>query len=114
MTGAGGPVAAPAQPPSASDRVGIIMSKSVVGDAVAAEMRRQQGVAVLDQPTFWEIKAAGRLRISFEEVGQELGYEVRSYHLQVEMSTHYGRLVSTDTELMLFADPIEALEHLSA
>jgi hypothetical protein len=30
------------------------------------------------------------------------------------MSTHYGRLVSTDTELMLFADPIEALEHLSA
>jgi hypothetical protein len=29
------------------------------------------------------------------------------------MSTHYGRLVATDDALMLFSDPLEAMEHLS-
>jgi hypothetical protein len=28
------------------------------------------------------------------------------------MSTHYGRLVTTDDALMLFSDPIEAMDHL--
>jgi hypothetical protein len=31
---------------------------------------------------------------------------------QHEMSTHYGRLVTTDDALMLFSDPIEAMDHL--
>jgi hypothetical protein len=29
------------------------------------------------------------------------------------MSTHYGRLVATDDALMVFSDPVEAMEYLS-
>ena len=28
------------------------------------------------------------------------------------MSTHYGRMVATDDSLMLFSDPLEAMEYL--
>lgn len=34
-------------------------------------------------------------------------------NIQREMSTHYGRLLTTDNALMLFSDPLEAMEYLS-
>ena len=101
-----------AAPEEEHDYVGIIMSRSAEGDAVAAVMGRVEGVEVLQQPTFHEIRARGRLRIPFEDVGEELGYEVDSGDIQHEMSTIYGCIVSTDEALLLFSDPTEAFEHL--
>jgi ferredoxin-NADP reductase/ferredoxin len=92
------------------DHVGIVMAKSAEGDAVA---RLFAGRAeVIEQPAFWEIRAAHRLVIPYDEVSEELGYEIDAYSIQHEMSTHYGRMVATDDALMLFADPTEAMEHL--
>ena len=95
------------------DYVGIVMAKSEEGDAVADVLRRHEGIEIIDQPSFWEIKAKDRLVIDFDEVSEELGFEVDGYAIQHEMSTHYGRLVATDDALMLFSDPIEAMEYLS-
>ena len=50
--------------------------------------------------------------INFDDVSEELGFEIDAYTIQHEMSTHYGRMVATDDALMLFSDPIEAMEHL--
>jgi len=94
------------------DYVGIVMSRSEEGDAVAAVMRTRPGVEVIAQPAFWDIRAKDRLVISFDEVEEELGFEIDGYTIQHEMSTHYGRLVATDDALMLFSDPMEAMEHL--
>jgi propane monooxygenase coupling protein len=94
------------------DHVGIVMSKSAEGDAVARVMREREGVEVIEQPSFWDIRAKDRLVIDYDEVGQELGFEIDGYAIQHEMSTHYGRLITTDDALMLFSDPIEAMEHL--
>jgi propane monooxygenase coupling protein len=94
------------------DYVGIVMSKSEEGDAVAAVMREVEGIEVLESPSFWDIRAKDRIVIDFDKVGAELGFEIDGYTIQHEMSTHYGRLVATDDALMLFSDPFELLEAL--
>jgi len=95
------------------DFVGIVMSRSEEGDAVAAALRDKPGVEVIRQPSFWDIRARDRLVIDYDEVSEELGFEIDAYTIQHEMSTHYGRLVTTDDKLMLFADPVEAMEYLA-
>lgn len=96
------------------DFVGIVMAKSAEGDAVAAVMRRRPGVTVLEQAAFWDVRCQDKLVIPFEEVSEQLGYEVDAYSIQHEMSTHYGRMVATDDTLMLFSDPTEAMQYLMA
>jgi NAD(P)H-flavin reductase/ferredoxin len=96
------------------DFVGIVMAKSAEGDAVAAVMRRRDGVTVHEQAAFWDVRCEGKLVIPFDEVSDQLGYEIDSYSIQHEMSTHYGRMVATDDALMLFSDPTEAMQYLMA
>jgi hypothetical protein len=96
----------------AYDYVGIVMAKSAEGDAVAEILGRRDDVVVHEQPAFWDIRAEDRLVIPYEDVSEELGYDIDAYSIQHEMSTHYGRMVATDEALMLFSDPTEAMEHL--
>ena len=96
------------------DYVGIVMAKSAEGDAVAGILARRDGVVVREQPAFWDIRARDRLVIPYDHVSADLGYEIDAYSIQHEMSTHYGRMVATDDALMLFSDPVEAMEHLMA
>jgi NAD(P)H-flavin reductase/ferredoxin len=106
-----------APPPSddgSFDFVGIVMAKSAEGDAVAEVMRRRPGVVVHEQAAFWDVRSADRLTIPYDEVSEQLGYEIDSYSIQHEMSTHYGRMVATDDALMLFSDPTEAMQYLMA
>ena len=100
------------EPGESFDYVGIIMAKSAEGDAVANVMRRQAGVEIIEQPSFWEVRAKDRLVIDFDRVSEELGFDIDGYAIQHEMSTHYGRLVTTDDALMLFSDPVEAMQYL--
>jgi propane monooxygenase coupling protein len=99
-------------PSAAYDYVGIVMAKSAEGDAVAAILSRRDEVAVLEQPAFWDVRAKDRLVVPYDEVSEQLGYEIDAYSMQHEMSTHYGRMVAGDDALMLFSDPTEAMEHL--
>jgi len=94
------------------DYVGIVMAKSAEGDAVADVLGAREGVQVIEQPSFWDIRAKVRLAIPFAEISDQLGYEIDAYSIQREMSTHYGRMVATDDALMLFSDPTEAMAHL--
>lgn len=94
------------------DYVGIVMAKSAEGDAVAEILGTREEIRVIEQPAFWDIRAADRLVIPYDEVSEELGYDIDAYSIQHEMSTHYGRMVATDEALMLFSDPTEAMEHL--
>jgi propane monooxygenase coupling protein len=98
----------------AYDYVGIVMAKSAEGDAVARILARCDGISVRDQPAFWDIRARNRLVIPYDDVSAELGYKIDAYSIQHEMSTHYGRMVATDDALILFSDPVEAMEHLMA
>jgi propane monooxygenase coupling protein len=94
------------------DFVGIVMSKSAEGDAVVSALRGKEGIQVIEQPSFWDVRARDRLVINYDEVSEELGFEIDAYTIQHEMSTHYGRMIATDDALMLFSDPTEVMEHL--
>ena len=94
------------------DFVGIVMAKSAEGDAVADVLRNRDDIEVIEQAAFWDIRAKDRLVITYDEVSEQLGYEIDAYSIQNEMSTHYGRMVAADDALMLFSDPTEAMEYL--
>ena len=94
------------------DYVGIVMAKSAEGDAVAAILGERDDIEVLEQQAFWDIRARDRLVIPYDEVSEQLGYEIDAYSIQHEMSTHYGRMVAADHALMLFSDPSEAMQYL--
>jgi propane monooxygenase coupling protein len=104
---------APAPPTDGTyDFVGIVMAKSAEGDAVARVLGQRDDITVYEQPAFWDIRAEGRLVIPYDEVSEQLGYEIDAYSIQHEMSTHYGRMVASDEALMLFSDPTEAMQYL--
>lgn len=90
------------------DYVGIVMARSEEGDGIAEAMRLVEGVEVIAQPSFWEIRAKDRLIIDYDYVSEEAGFECDGSTVQHEMSTIYGRMVATDDALMLFSDPAEA------
>ena len=94
----------------AFDYVGITIARSVDGDALAEAMKDVEGVEVVPQHSYWEIKARERLRLDFEQLSEETRLDVDSELIQVLMSTYYGRIVNTDDAILLFHDPIEAME----
>jgi propane monooxygenase coupling protein len=47
------------------------------------------------------------------EIGDALGRDFDPYNFQVEMSTHYGKMVLLDDKVLLFADPDEARQYLT-
>jgi hypothetical protein len=96
----------------AFDYVGIALGRSVEGDALAEAMAEVEGVEVVAQRTYWEIKAHERLRLDFDELTEATGFDVDSELIQVLMSTYYGRIVNTDEAILLFHDPLEAAEHM--
>jgi propane monooxygenase coupling protein len=94
----------------AFDYVGIALGRSVEGDALAEAMAEVEGVEVVAQHTYWEIKARARMRLDFDELSEATGLDVHSELIQILMSTYYGRIVNTDDAILLIHDPIEAAE----
>jgi propane monooxygenase coupling protein len=58
------------------------------------------------------VKARQRLRLDYEELSEATGLDVDSELIQVLMTTYYGRIVNTDEAILLFHDPLEAMEHM--
>src|SRR5581483_5746189 len=104
----------PEERSAGGDHVGLVIARSGEGDAIALAVSEQPGIEVIEQPSFWEVRAPRRLVIRYDELSERLGYEIDAYGIQRELSTHYGRLVAGDDALMLFADPTEALAPLLA
>ena len=94
----------------AFDDVGIAISRSVEGDALADAMSEVDGVEVVEQHTYYEVKARARMRMDFEYLSDATGLDVDAGLIQVLMSTYYGRMVNTDEAILLIHDPIEAME----
>jgi len=96
-----------------SNRVGVTMSSGVDGNTVADVMKDKPGVEVHKFPAMIRIEAERSLEFDLDELAEALGVEEYSpYDFEIEMSTHYGRMVRQDDKVMLFADPADAAEHL--
>lgn len=93
---------------------GVSVQKSPEGEAIMQVLREKEGVEVVEEDTFYDIRAPGRLVLDFEEIGEVLGRDVSGPDLQVEFATIYGRIVATDDELVLFSDFTEAMEFMES
>lgn len=89
------------------DYVGIVMQRTPEGEAVARVLAQQAGVEIHEGHTYLDVRAKDRLAIDYDEVSEDLGFEVDGYWLQTQMSAHYGRLLLTDDAIVLVADPRE-------
>lgn len=95
-----------------SNKCGITLSDSVEGRVIADIMRDKPGVEITEYPAMIRIDGTGVLEFDMEEIREALGREFDAYLFQVEMSTHYGRMVLLDDKVLLFADPEDAKEFI--
>ena len=99
---------------TASNRVGVTLSQSVEGNVIAEVMEEKEGVEVTHFPAMIRIDADNKLVFDLAEIQEALGDsdEFTSYDFQIEMATHYGRMVTDDETVTLFANPEDAAEEL--
>jgi propane monooxygenase coupling protein len=99
---------------TASNRVGVTLSQSVEGNVIAEVMEEKEGVEVSHFPAMIRIDADDKLVFDLVEIQEALGDsdEFTAYDFQIEMATHYGRMVADDETVTLFANPEDAAEEL--
>jgi len=97
-----------------SNMVGVTLSQSVEGNVIAEIMDEKEGVEVTHFPAMIRIDADNKLVFDLAEIEERLGDvdEYTAYDFQVEMATHYGRMVADDETVTLFANPADASEEL--
>lgn len=93
---------------------GVAVQKSPEGEAVVLAMQDKPGVEIVEEASFYDIRAPERLVIGFEEVSDVFGSDVDGFDIQIQFSTIYGRIVMTDEALILFSDFQEAMDFMSA
>jgi propane monooxygenase coupling protein len=99
---------------TASNKVGVTLSQSVEGNVIAEVMEEKEGVEVTHFPAMIRIDADDKLVFDLVEIQEALGDsdEFTAYDFQIEMATHYGRMVADDETVTLFANPEDAAEEL--
>jgi propane monooxygenase coupling protein len=96
---------------SISDMCGVTMNDSVEGRIVAQVMAKKPGVVIKYYPAMIRIDGRGKLEFDMAEIGEALGRDMDPYTFQVEMSTHYGRMVLFDDRIVLFGNLEDALKY---
>jgi propane monooxygenase coupling protein len=87
-----------------TDKCGVTMNRSVEGELVAGIMRDKPGVSIVEYPAMIRIDGTDKLVFDMTEISEVLGKEYDPYTFQIEMSTHYGRMVFLDDAVVLYAD----------
>jgi propane monooxygenase coupling protein len=94
-----------------SEMCGVTMNDSVEGRIVAQIMEKRPGVVVTYYPAMIRIDGQGKLEFDMKEISEALGREMDPYTFQVEMSTHYGRMVLFEDRIVLFGKMEDALAY---
>ncbi|WP_462408491.1 MmoB/DmpM family protein [Neobacillus sp. Marseille-QA0830] len=95
-----------------NNKCGVTLSDSVEGRVIADIMKDKPNVQVTHYPALIRIDGTGLLEFDMNEISEDLGRDFDPYAFQVEMSTHYGRMVMLDDKILLFADPEEARKYI--
>jgi propane monooxygenase coupling protein len=86
-----------------------------VGAVVAQVMATKPNVTVTPLPSMIRVDAVGRMEVVYDEVSEALGEDPGYFdqsELEEDMSTHYGRMIHTDTKTIFVANPEDAAEEL--
>jgi propane monooxygenase coupling protein len=94
-----------------SEMCGVTMNDSVEGRIVAQVMEAKPGVTIKYYPAMIRIDGQGKLEFDMAEISEALGRQMDPYTFQVEMSTHYGRMVLFEDRIVLFGKLEDALAY---
>ena len=94
-----------------SEMCGVTMNDSVEGRIVAQVMENKPGVTITYYPAMIRIDGRGKLEFGMAEISEALGRQMDPYTFQIEMSTHYGRMVLFEDRIVLFGKLEDALEY---
>jgi propane monooxygenase coupling protein len=87
-----------------TNQCGVTMNRSVEGELVADLFRGKPGVTIVEDPAMIRIDGTDKLVFDTNEISEALGKDYDPYTFQIEMSTHYGRMVMEDNAVVLYAD----------
>jgi propane monooxygenase coupling protein len=100
---------------TASGKAGFTLMNNQIGAVVAQVLAKKPNVKVMYLPSMIRIDGQGRFDLNYDEVSEALGEEPGYFdaaQFEENMSTHYGRMIHTDTETIMFADPEDAADYL--
>lgn len=97
---------------SFNNKCGVTLSDSVEGRVIAEIMEQKPGIQITHYPAMIRIDGTTQIEFDMNEISEALGRDFDPYLFQVEMSTHYGRMVMLDDKIILFANPEDAKEYI--
>jgi propane monooxygenase coupling protein len=100
---------------TASNMCGFTLMNNQIGAVVAQVLATKPNVTVTPLPSMIRVDAVGRMDLNYDEVSEALGEEPGFFdaaQFEESMSTHYGRMIHTDDETIMFANPEDAADYL--
>jgi propane monooxygenase coupling protein len=96
-----------------SHQCGVTMNDSVEARAIAEVMEGKPGVIVTYMPAMIRIDGNGKLEFKMDEISEALGRPISAQTFEISTSTHYGRMVTIDENLVtLFGDMDEMMKYI--
>ena len=83
-----------------SHQCGVTMNDSVEARAIAEVMGEKDGIRVTYMPAMIRIDGEGRIDFKMDEIGERLGREMTPHLFEISTSTHYGRMVMIDDNVV--------------
>ena len=96
-----------------SHQCGVTMNDSVEARAIAEFMGTKPNVTITYQPALIRIDGEGKLVFKMDEISEILGKEMTAEIFEVNTSTHYGRMVRVDDNVVtLFGNMDEIRQYI--
>lgn len=96
-----------------SHQCGVTMNDSVEARAIAEVMEGKPGVTVTYMPAMIRIDGNGKLEFRMDEISEALGRPISAQTFEISTSTHYGRMVTIDENLVtLFGNMDEVMKYI--
>ncbi len=83
-----------------SHECGVTMNDSVEARSIAEVMGEKPGIRVTYMPAMIRIDGEGRIDFKMDEIGERLGREMTPHLFEISTSTHYGRMVMIDDNVI--------------
>lgn len=97
-----------------SHQCGVTMNDSVEARAIAEVMENKPGVTVTYMPAMIRIDGNGKLEFWMHEISEALGRPMTPHIFEISTSTHYGRMVMVNEDLVtLFGNMDEAMRYIA-
>ncbi|EKE70406.1 MULTISPECIES: MmoB/DmpM family protein [Roseobacteraceae] len=96
-----------------SHQCGITMNDSVEARAIAEFMGQDPNVTVTYNPATIRVDGEGKLIFKMDEISEFFGREMTAEIFEVNTSTHYGRMVRVDDNVViLFGNMDDVFEYI--